>query len=218
MDKIISNNQFKENLIVYTIGHSNHTIGRFIEMLKSASITAIGDVRSVPYSGRFPQFNKNDLSHQLQLNGIKYVFLGDQLGARSKDPNCYIDRRADYSLIASTQEFKNGLQRAKEGARTFNIALMCAERDPLDCHRTILVSRHLLKENVDIFHILGNGSIEPNSATEIKLLMKMKMETGELFGERKTNEEAICEAYDRRGKEIAFVEQRDDFEDSTYGD
>ena len=131
---------------VYTIGHSTHPIERFIELLKMHSITAICDVRSAPYSRMNPQFNREPLRDTLKEAGIAYVFLGEELGARSKDLSCYRNGKVDYELLARTELFHSGLERVREGARTHRIALMCAEKDPLDCHRTILVARNLVEQ------------------------------------------------------------------------
>ena len=133
---------------IYTIGHSTHTIKKFIELLQRYGITAVADVRSKPYSQMNPQFNRETLKIELGLSGISYVFLGKELGARTKNKSCYCNGRVQYELLAQTEEFQTGLQRLQEGTRSYQIALMCAEKDPLHCHRTILVSRHLLKKGI----------------------------------------------------------------------
>jgi uncharacterized protein (DUF488 family) len=125
---------------VYTIGHSTHSIGRFVELLKSHSVTAVADVRSQPYSRMNPQFSREPLKEALRNANIKYVFLGKELGARSENKSCYRDGQVQYDLLAQTDLFKRGIERVKEGARTYRIALMCAEKEPLECHRTILVA------------------------------------------------------------------------------
>src|SRR5258707_92198 len=124
---------------IYTIGHSTHPIEQFVTLLKSVSITAVSDVRSRPYSRMNPQFNREPLKATLRAEGIKYVFLGKELGARSDDQSCYRNGQLQYDLLAGTELFRQGIERMKEGARSFRIALMCAEKEPLDCHRTILV-------------------------------------------------------------------------------
>ena len=187
---------------VYTIGHSNHDIGAFIALLRVADVTAVADVRSVPYSRRHPQFNKHELSASLHAAGIAYVFLGDQLGARPKDRGCYRGGQADYRLIAATEAFGEGLRRVEEGAERYRIALMCAEREPLDCHRTVLVARHLQRRGMRIVHILADGTTEPNDATERRLLKRMHLETADLFDAPGDSRAAVEEAYDRRGDEM----------------
>lgn len=180
---------------VYTVGHSNHGIDRFLGLLQAGAITAVADVRSVPYSRRMPHFCKADLQARLEAAGLVYVFLGEQLGARPKDPACYRDGRVDYDLIAITETFKAGLARVERGAARFRLALLCAEREPLDCHRSLLVARHLTARGAEIRHILADGSLEPHGATETRLLAQMNLATGDLFADRS---DLLAEAYRRR--------------------
>lgn len=194
--------------IVFTIGHSNHSIEAFISLLERAGITAIADVRSVPFSRRFSHFNRPELVRSLRKTGIAYVFLGNQLGARPKDRDCYVDGRVDYERIAMTSEFREGLRRIEDGAERYRISIMCAEREPLDCHRTILVARHLRTRGVDVRHILANGSIEPHCETERRLLDLVGNTAADLFHLAEPVHDRLSEAYTRRGREIAYVESR----------
>ncbi len=185
---------------VYSIGHSNHTIARFVALLRGQEVSAVADVRSVPYSRRLPHFGKAELQQSLKTAGIAYVFLGDQLGARPKDPACYHDGQVDYDLIAATAAFRAGLTRVEQGAERYRLALLCAEREPLDCHRTILVSRHLQDRGAEIRHILADGTLEPHSATEDRLLRQTNLETGDLFGTKSDRGALLREAYRRRSR------------------
>src|SRR5262245_25862717 len=119
---------------LFTIGHSNHPIERFVALLQQHTIAAVADVRSVPYSRRHPQFSREALARSLAAAGIDYLFLGDALGARPKDPACFVDGRADYDRIAARPEFAAGFARVRAEAGRARVALMCAEREPLDCH------------------------------------------------------------------------------------
>lgn len=193
-------------LTVYTIGHSNHDVASFVALLREAGVTAVADVRSAPYSRRHPQFNKHDIEASLRVAGIAYVFLGDRLGARPRGRGCYRDGRADYRLIAETEAFREGSRRVEEGAERYRIALMCAEREPLDCHRTVLVARHLQRRGVRVVHILADGTTEPNEATEHRLLKRMHLETADLFDVPTDVRAAVEQAYDRRGDEICYEE------------
>ena len=143
---------------VFTIGHSNHRLERFLELLKLHSITAVGDVRSSPYSRYNPQFNREPLDRDLGDVGIAYVYLGKELGARSEDPACYESGRVQYNR-ARTELFQGGLDRVQAGMKNYRLALMCAEKEPLGCHRTILVSRHLSARGVHVTHILAKWRI-----------------------------------------------------------
>ena len=153
----------------FTIGHSNHALDRFLGLLEGHAITAVADVRSVPYSRRLPHFDRPVLQRALAAAGIAYVFLGNLLGGRPKDPSCYRDGKVDYALIAATPGFGNGLARLEDGTNRYRIVLMCAERDPLDCHRALLVSRHLAERGAGINHILADGSLESHEDTERRL-------------------------------------------------
>lgn len=126
---------------VFTVGHSTHSVEHFIGLLKQHDVAAIADVRSKPYSRMNPQFNRDDLKETLGERGIAYVFLGKELGARSEDQACYHAGKVRYDLLAQTDLFNRGLERVREGARSLVLALMCAEKDPLACHRTILIAR-----------------------------------------------------------------------------
>lgn len=160
--------QTQSETTIYTIGHSSHPIDKFIELLKQHDITLVVDVRSAPHSRYNPQFNREVLAAALANEGIKYLFLGKELGARPQDPNCYKEGRVDFGQLAGRPEFKTGLERVRAEAKTCRLAVMCAEKDPLDCHRTILVCRHL-RASVGIKHILADGSIEDHAQTEARL-------------------------------------------------
>ena len=185
---------------LFTIGHSNHPIERFLELLRSAGVTAVADVRSMPSSRRYPWFSKARLSERLEAEGIAYVPLGDQLGGRPRVQSLYRDGVADYEAMARTPEFNAGLDRVGEGARKFRVCLMCAEREPLDCHRCLLVTPALAARGYNVGHILTDGSIEPHAATEERLLAMARDET-DLFENRG---ERMAAAYRRGAGAAAF--------------
>lgn len=155
-----------DQAVVYTVGHSNHSIARFVELLQAAGITAVADVRSIPRSRRWPQFDRARLQRSLRDAGIAYVFLGAELGGRPSDPALLHDGKPDYRRMAMAPAFRSGLDRVIDGAKRYRIALMCAEREPLQCHRFQLVSRQLHELGVTLRHILADGSVEPHAVTE----------------------------------------------------
>jgi len=189
---------------VYTIGHSTNTIERFIELLGQHAITAVCDVRSKPYSRMNPQFNREPLKKVLASAGVKYVFLGQELGARSEDKSCYRNGQVQYALLAQTDLFKQGIERVKSGASTFRVALMCAEKEPLECHRTILVARQLREEGVPVKHILGDGRLEDHEQALKRLVAMLRIPSADMF---RPEEEVIEDAYARQGDQIAYREQ-----------
>lgn len=184
------------------MGHSNHPIEKFIGLLAANGITAIADVRSQPFSRRNPQFNKDRLAAELGERGIAYVFLGKELGARSEDPACYEEGRVQYPRLAATPGFKAGIERVLLGAQKYRLALMCAEKEPLDCHRTLLVSRALDKLGVSIAHILADASVEPQEKTMARLIDMVGLSKQDMFHERA---EMIAQACQLREKRIAYV-------------
>jgi uncharacterized protein (DUF488 family) len=187
---------------LFTIGHSTHPIDEFIGLLKMHGITAVADVRSDPYSRYNPQFNRENLQPELKQHGIAYVFLGKELGPRSDDPGCYEDGKVSYQRLARTALFQEGLNRVRQGMASYRIALMCSEKDPVACHRTILVCRHLRSAGIQIRHILEDGSIEENDAVVKRLMELLKLSDENLFI---TPEEMVERAYDIQGDKIAFV-------------
>jgi uncharacterized protein (DUF488 family) len=150
-----------------TVGHSNHPIERFLDLLARHAVTALGDVRSFPRSRFNPQFNREALEASLRERGIGYVFLGEALGGK----------RGDFGAIAALPEFRAGLDRVRDGAARHRVALMCAEKDPLDCHRFMLICRHLC-DDLAIRHILADGGLEPQAATEDRLLAATGLAAG----------------------------------------
>ena len=190
------------NREIFTIGHSNHSIEKFVDLLKLYKIQVVADVRSAPYSKLYPQFNKSQLQASLKQQGILYVYLGNELGARSQDPSCYINGKVQFGLLAKTNLFKSGLERAEEGALKYKVALMCSEKDPLECHRNILVAHELVKRGSRISHILADGTIEAYEETTRRLLDTFDLKLDDMF---RTNEEIIEEAYSRQSERIAFV-------------
>src|SRR6266849_3905571 len=145
---------------VLTVGHSTHTIEEFIRILSQHRITAVVDVRSMPYSRFQPQFNRSTLTSTLKENGIAYVFLGKELGARSEDPSCYENGRVRYARLAKRPEFRAGLERVHAGSERHRLALMCAEHEPLECHRSLLIAQELAAFGLSVAHIHADGRLE----------------------------------------------------------
>jgi uncharacterized protein (DUF488 family) len=189
-------------MTVYTVGHSNHEPEAFVALLRQHSIDVVCDVRSNPHSRYNPQFNREVLEKTLPGSGMRYLFLGRELGARPEDASCYENGVVRYDRIAATVLFRDGLTRVRDGAaRGFRIALMCAEKDPLDCHRTILVARRLVEAGVDIQHIHADGSLESHRDALARLRELHRLPEADLF---RTPEEILAEAYLRQESRIAY--------------
>jgi uncharacterized protein (DUF488 family) len=145
--------------MVKTIGHSNHPIERFVDLLKAGGVEAVVDVRSMPYSRRFPQFGRERLAQSLSAAGILYRYEGAALGGKPKDG-------AGYEALAERPDFRHALDRLIAGAADTTLCLMCAEKEPLDCHRTVLVSRRLAERGAEIEHLLADGGRKPHAVLE----------------------------------------------------
>lgn len=193
-----------EQDVVFTIGHSTHPIETFVELLRAHGVTAVADVRSSPYSRFNPQFNREALDRGLRSFGIKYVFLGRELGARTEDRSCYDNGRVNYRRLAQTALFRSGLDRVRAGARTERIALMCSEKEPLDCHRTILVSRELEALGLDIQHIHSDGHLESHQDGLTRLRRTFDLVTADFF---QSEEELVDRAYSKQEERIAYVDR-----------
>jgi len=162
-----------------TLGHSNHPIERFIALLKDAGATAVADVRSTPYSRFSPQYSKEPLRKALANAGIAYSFLGMEFGARSPDPGCYQNGRVQYSRLAQSEAFASGKARIEVGLKRFKIAFVCAERDPIECHRALLVARAFSECGNSIAHIHSNGTLENHPALENRLIGLLNLPLGD---------------------------------------
>jgi uncharacterized protein (DUF488 family) len=155
---------------LFSIGHSNIAADRFIAMLRAVKVNAIADVRSAPVSRFFPWFSGKKLAALLAREGMTYLPYGDTLGGRPREARLYRDGIADYEAMARAPEFQAGLERFLSDAARHRICLMCAEREPLDCHRCLLVARSLAERGMAIGHLLHDGTIEPHDVTEQRLL------------------------------------------------
>jgi len=202
---------------LFTIGYSSRSIDNLIALLEHHKITALCDVRSVPYSSRNPQFNRELLKKVLKSHDIKYIFLGEELGARPKDPSCYVDGKALYQKIAESTLFKNGLERIRLGMqKDYVLALMCAEKDPMACHRSILICRNLHDSLIDIRHIIDHNTTETQADLEKRLIAQLKLYP-DLF--KDTDPNALIEhAYEVQGDRMAYVEKAEREQDEQLAE
>ena len=182
---------------ILTVGHSNHSLDGFLALLSKHRVAAVADLRSAPYSRFSPHFNRDTLAAALKNRAIGYAYLGRELGGRPDDPDCYEEGRVSYARIARTARFRDGLARVEGMASRGRVALMCAEKEPLDCHRTLLVARAL--EGVSVAHILADGTLEAHEETMERLIAAF---TGDLFLSR---EEAVAQAIEERTRRVAFA-------------
>ena len=167
---------------VLTIGHSVHPLEAFVALLRRYEVAKVMDIRSTPYSRFNLQFNRESLARSLAGCGIEYVFFGVELGGRSDDPSCYENGRIRYDRVAATPSFRRGLDRVVRDAVGRTVALMCAEKEPLNCHRTLLVAQALATREVAVSHILADGGWETHAASMKRLIaIHGGAQQGELF-------------------------------------
>ena len=186
-------------------------------MLKSAGITAIADVRSAPYSRYQPQFNRQILEKSLLEANIQYVFLGDELGGRSPNESDFENGRVVYARLRQRPVFDVGLDRVILGSQKYTLALMCTEKEPLDCHRTLLVAQALAEQGLQISHIHSDSTVELHEAAIQRLLKIHKLDDADLF---RSHEELVSEAILQQEHKIAFTSrdaERDTAADDSQG-
>ena len=191
---------------ILTIGHSNHSLDGFLTLLSKYRVTAVADVRSAPYSRFRPHFNRKALEASLDARGIRYAFLGRELGGRPDDPACYEGGRVDYERVAATRGFRDGIARVIDAASRHRIALVCAEKEPLDCHRTLLVARALDAAGATVEHILADGAVEPHGRAMDRLLAAFDLNPDcDLFRKR---EDLVADAIALQARRVAYVSKR----------
>lgn len=198
-------------MVLYTIGHSKHTQQDFLKLLRLHKINCVVDVRSTPFSKFSPQFNRDEIKKYLNKCGIYYIEMGKEFGARRSDKTLYTNEGyLDFEKTAKSSEFISGIKRINKGVeKGLNIVFMCTEKDPIDCHRNILVAREFYKRNYEILNILYDGSIESQKDLEIRLLDMYFPNRGQLnFIDLENNlksiEELVEEAYKLRNKDIGY--------------
>ena len=191
---------------LYAIGYSSYTVDSFIDTLEKYLIQAVVDVRSVPFSKFRPEFNLINIKSILMKNSTYYIPLGDKCGARSTNNKYYINGKVNFKLLSEDKDFKDGLKRIMNSLLKYNIVLMCAEKDPIQCHRTILICRQIKSYNINIHHILADGVLEEHSESELRLLKLFKLDQMHLFMKAS---DMLEKAYDQQSEKIAYAESGD---------
>lgn len=190
---------------IFSLGHSNLEFPDFLNLLKRAQVTAVADVRSSPFSGRYPWFSRREMKDNLKEAGLFYAFLGKELGGRPTSPNLYRGNVADYTAMSNTDLFKSGITRLLQGRETHRIAMVCSERDPLHCHRCLLIGRHLARHAIQVTHLRFDGGRESQTQVEDRMLLEENLFSGDLL---KTDSDRLAEAYLKRSLQVAFTRVR----------
>jgi len=190
--------------VIYTIGHSNYKLSDFLNIVTSFGIEVVVDVRSTPYSKYCPQFDKVSIKNSLNNAGVQYLFLGRELGARPDDSSCYYGERVQFGLLRNTDLFKSGIARLKNAAsKGCVVAIMCSEKDPIECHRTLLISRVLKEDGVEVKHIINEAEVLDQNQIEEQLQKKFKLEPL-LFDTNTAEQSRILEAYKKQEEQIIY--------------
>lgn len=196
---------------IYTIGHSTYRIEYFLKRLLFYKINCVVDVRSIPYSKYAPQYNSHELEKYLNSKGIYYLFMGKEFGARQTDKSLYAeDGYLDFNKFSKTEIFQSGIERLKVGIdKDFKISLMCTEKDPIDCHRNILVAKEFYKQDYIVKNILANGSLETQDSIEHRLLNiyfpdRYQSSMFEILEGKQSESELINKAYKLRNQDIGY--------------
>jgi uncharacterized protein (DUF488 family) len=188
---------------IFTVGHSIHDTTTFCQLLKRNEIEVVLDVRSSPYSRRAPHFNRGALQQMLRANEVRYCFGGRALGGRPENPRMYVGGQADYRQMAASDQFVASIRRVARGAKVANVALLCAEADPIECHRFLLVGRALHDRGLEVQHILANSSLESHKDAEQRMLVATRLSQTDVFA---SSDDVLALAYERQAARYAYVE------------
>jgi uncharacterized protein (DUF488 family) len=187
---------------IYTIGHSLHTPDTFCQLLIAHKIEVVLDVRSSPYSRRAPHFNRSAIQSTLGNMGVRYSLGGHTLGGRPVNPDLYVGGQASYELMAASEPFVASLRKVARGAKLAIVALLCAEADPIECHRFLLIGRALHARGLEVRHILPDGSAESHMDGERRMLVTTNLSQRDAFA---PSENGLALAYERQSARYAFT-------------
>ncbi len=193
---------------IFTIGHSVHEPNYFLALLQAHDVDCVVDVRSVAASARQPHFNQRPLAAFLETHGIRYLHFAREFGARQDDPNLWDDAgKVDFEKVRQTEAFREGIRRLENGLeKGFNIALMCSEANPLECHRFSMLSGHLQELGFQVLHILRDAELVEHPALEAQMLEKYqkKLPRPSLFEPHFSADDQLRLAYRLHNQEVGW--------------
>lgn len=206
MTESASQRDSQEPKTLFTVGHSNWDFPPFAALLRQSGVDLLVDVRSKPFSARFPQFSQPGFEALLAAERIAYLHLGEELGGRPDDPDAYrSDGRVDYKARRKSYAFSAGIERLLAELEKRSLALMCAEEDPLECHRFLMICPELVSLEIYPLHIRKGSPPETQEAAENRLLRQNgfgSVAQNTLFPELRT--EALEKAYVMQAEKFAF--------------
>ena len=197
---------------LFTVGHSNLDFLQFVKLLKDQSVDLLIDVRSLPRSSRFPQFSQPGFDKMIEDAGIRYLFLGEELGGRPDDADAYRqDGVVDYRARRKSYAFQAGVERVLNELQRASCALLCAEEDPLECHRFLMICPELVRMGIQPLHIRKGSQTEGQSKTESQEDAENRLLAAHGFGGvaadtlfPQSRTDALEEAYDLQAGKFAF--------------
>lgn len=200
---------------IYTIGHSQHNVDYFIDMLKTYNINYLIDVRSMPFSQYASSYNKDILKATLIPCNINYAFMGEYFGARPKNTNLYSEKGyLDFNKMKNSNTFLRGMENVLKGIEQGNrIAFMCTEKDPIECHRAILVGNAFYEQGIDVEHILANNTLQNHSVLNKRLVDIYFPDRNQLSlfdNENLSDKECLIEAYKKQNEKIGYQATEDE--------
>lgn len=193
---------------VYTIGYAAFSIDDFIDILKSHKISHLIDVRSNPVSEYFQYYNSFNLEQKLKQHNIMYENFALEFGARQENKEFFAkDGFVDFEKFTQSEQFKNGLRKIKAGLeRGINLVLMCAEKDPINCHRSIMIGHAMQKNGIEVLHIMHDGQLQHQKEIDKRLLELYFHDRNQLnlFAENSSEQELIEQAYKKQNEKIGY--------------
>ena len=193
---------------VYTIGYSGFSIYDFVATLKKYNISLVVDVRSFPFSSYFPEYNTDSLEIFLKMHGIYYRNYASEFGARQSDQKYYCkEGYLDFEVFSKSEPFLQGIKKlCNSMEQNYTFALMCAEKDPICCHRTILVARAFFERGYNVVHLLTNGSTITQEEINARLIEKYYPNRNQMtFFETVQDDDTLLKsAYKKQNAEIGY--------------
>lgn len=200
---------------IFTIGHSNYSIDRLLDMLRLYNINCVVDIRGTPYSKYNVQYNKETIAKTLTDKGYIYIYMGKEFAAQRADRSLYLEEGyADFEKVMYDKDFLSGIKRLKVGCeKGYRIVLMGAKQDPISCHRCILLGRALREHGFNIKHILDDCTLASQEAMEERLLKKYYGEGNQMtidgyMGTDPSEEDLLRECYRKGNREIGYRVER----------
>lgn len=210
----------RKNKVIYTIGYSPFKIKRFTEVLKQYEILCVIDVRSNPYSKMYPEYNKNNLENELKQMGILYRNYKTEFGAKQTDLKYFSnDKYLDFNKYSESCYFKEGIRKIEEGmALNYVFVLMCSEKDPIICHRNIMVAKAFYGIGYEIRNILADGKYEKQDSIEQRLVDIHFKNKNQIALSEEFYKENVRESYKLQNKKIGYKKEQDSYGWSDYNE